>query len=155
MLFRSVYNSKFNELNGGGYVGIEKDWGYTHFIVNKFNQKLGMIEGARNAAGAFTKEVVVNGNLVSSIIEVPATSDDFNSTTPSIPYQYIQHTKYILDNSINWGAGKLKANIAYQKNERQEFGNIEIPSEKSLYFDLGTLNYSFQYLLPEIGRAHV
>ena len=147
-----VYNSKFNELNGGGYVGIEKDWGYTHFIVNKFNQKLGMIEGARNAAGAFTKEVVVNGNAGSSVIEVPATSDDFNSTTPSIPYQYIQHTKYILDNSINWGAGKLKANIAYQKNERQEFGNIEIPSEKSLYFDLGTLNYSFQYLLPETNN---
>ena len=73
-------------------------------------------------------------------------------STPSIPYQYIQHTKYILDNSINWGAGKLKANIAYQKNERQEFGNIEIPSEKSLYFDLGTLNYSFQYLLPETNN---
>ena len=33
-----VYNSKFNELNGGLFLGVEKDWGYTHFIVNKFTQ---------------------------------------------------------------------------------------------------------------------
>jgi len=135
-----VYNSKFSELNGGGFVGIEKDWGYSHFIVNKFSQKLGMIEGTRNELGKFLKE------------DLPATDADFNSTTPNIPYQYIQHTKYILDNSINWGTGKLKANMAYQRNQRQEFGNIEMPSEKSLYFDLGTLNYSFQYLLPETNN---
>jgi len=135
-----VYNSKFSELNGGGFVGIEKDWGYSHFIVNKFSQKLGMIEGTRNELGQFLKE------------DLPATDADFSSTTPNIPYQYIQHTKYILDNSINWGTGKLKANMAYQRNQRQEFGNIEMPSEKSLYFDLGTLNFSFQYLLPETNN---
>ena len=135
-----VYNSKFSELNGGGFVGIEKDWGYSHLIINKFSQKLGMIEGTRNELGQFLKE------------DLPATDADFSSTTPNIPYQYIQHTKYILDNSINWGTGKLKANIAYQRNQRQEFGNIEMPSEKSLYFDLGTLNYSFQYLLPETNN---
>ena len=54
-----------------------------------------------------------------------------------------------MDNNIKWGEGRLKANIAYQRNQRQEFGNIDDPAEKSLYFDLGTLNYSFQYLLPE------
>lgn len=147
-----VYNSKFNELNAGAYIGIEKDWGYSHFILNKFNQKLGMIEGARNTKGEFTKEILLVGNTGTTIMEVPATSDDFNSSTPQVPYQYIQHTKYIFDNSINWSTGKLKANIAYQRNQRQEYGNIEIPSEKNLYFDLGTLNYSFQYLLPETNN---
>jgi len=147
-----VYNSKFSELNGGGFVGIEKDWGYSHFIVNKFSQKLGMIEGRRNNLGQFTKQTIINGASGNSIVEVPATDADFNSNIPNIPYQYIQHTKYILDNSINWGTGKLKANMAYQRNQRQEFGNIEMPSEKSLYFDLGTLNYSFQYLLPETNN---
>jgi iron complex outermembrane receptor protein len=147
-----VYNSKFSELNGGGFVGIEKDWGYSHFIVNKFSQKLGMIEGRRNNLGQFTKDVIMNGVSGNSIAEVAVTDADFSSTIPNIPYQYIQHTKYILDNSINWGTGKLKANMAYQRNQRQEFGNIEDPSEKSLYFDLGTLNYSFQYLLPETNN---
>ena len=140
-----VYNSKYNELNGGGFLGIEKDWGYSHLIINKFTQHVGMIEGERNNQGAFVKLVNVNG----SIEEQVATADDFNSTTPNIPYQYIQHTKYVLDNSINWGTGKLKVNLGYQRNQRQEFGNVLNPKEKSLYFDLGTLNYSFQYLLPE------
>jgi iron complex outermembrane receptor protein len=136
-----VYNSKFNELNGGGYVGIEKDWGYSHFFISQFNQKLGMMEGDRNNEGSFIKPIVGG--------EAIATSSDFNSTNPNIPYQHIIHTKYTLDNNIKWGEGRLKANIAYQRNQRQEFGNIDNPSEKSLYFDLGTLNYSFQYLLPE------
>ncbi len=143
-----VYNSKYNELNGGGFLGIEKEWGYSHLIINKFSQKLGMIEGERNASGAFVKPVNINGNVEEAV----ATDADFNATTPNVPYQYIQHTKYILDNSINWGTGKLKANIAYQRNQRQEFGNVIDPTEKSLYFDLGTLNYSFQYLLPETNN---
>ena len=140
-----VFNSKFSELNGGGFLGIEKDWGYSHLIVNKFTQKLGMIEGERNDLGAFVKPVNVNGVIEEEV----ATNDDFISTTPQIPYQYIQHTKYVLDNSINWGVGKFKVNVAYQRNQRQEFGNVLDPNEKSLYFDLNTINYSFQYLLPE------
>jgi iron complex outermembrane receptor protein len=150
-----VYNSKFNELNGGAYVGIEKDWGYSHFFVSQFNQKLGMIEGERDDEGRFIKPT--SNNFASPAIRFSsyayinpvATSSDFNATNPQIPYQHIIHTKYTLDNNIKWGEGRLKANIAYQRNQRQEFGNIDDPAEKSLYFDLGTLNYSFQYLLPE------
>lgn len=133
-----VYNSKFKEIDGSAYLGLEKDWGYTRFFVSQFNQKLGMIEGARNALGHFIKP---NGDI--------ALKSDFESTNPEIPYQHIIHTKYTLDNSIKWGEGRLKANIAYQRNERMEFGNPEDAQERSLYFDLGTLNYAFQYLLPE------
>ena len=150
-----VYNSKFKEIDGSAYVGIEKDWGYTHFFVSQFNQKLGMIEGTRNDAGQFLKQTY---NILSSpyakiaggaLLDEVAIDADFRSTTPNIPYQHIIHTKYTLDNTIKWGEGRLKANLAYQRNERMEFGNIFVPDEKSLYFDLGTLNYSFQYLLPE------
>jgi iron complex outermembrane recepter protein len=151
-----VFNSKFNELDGSAYAGIEKDWGYTHFFVSAFNQKLGMIEGARDDQGHFVKQqygyVVGNPAIkyaTNGTFNIPATEADFNATNPSIPYQHIIHTKYTLDNSIKWGEGRLKANIAYQRNQRMEYGNIIIPEEKSLYFDLGTLNYSFQYLLPE------
>lgn len=140
-----VYNSKFKELNGSAYMGVEKDWGYSHFFVSQYTQKLGMIEGVRNEFGKFLKPVIINGIET----EVEATNADFKLITPNVPYQNIQHTKYTLDNNIKWGTGRLKANIAYQRNQRQEFGNLQIPTEKSLYFDLGTLNYSFQYLLPE------
>jgi len=147
-----VFNSKFSELNGSAFIGVEKDWGYSHFIVSEFTQKLGMIEGARNEQGQFTKDIVQGIGNNASIASIAAIDADFSSTNPQIPYQSIQHTKFILDNSINWGTGKLKANIAYQRNQRQEFGNVMDPTEKSLYFDLGTLNYSFQYLLPETNN---
>ena len=144
-----VFNSKFKELDASAYAGIERDWGYTHFFVSQFNQKLGMIEGVRNMAGNFTKQLAIKSITGPLVAEIPATDADFSSTNPTIPYQHIVHTKYTLDNNIKWGEGRLKANIAYQRNERMEYGNIIEPTEKSLYFDLGTLNYSFQYLLPE------
>jgi iron complex outermembrane receptor protein len=150
-----VFNSKFKEFDASAYAGIERDWGYTHFFVSQFNQKLGMIEGARDGLGRFIKQKgymlmspairLSNGILYDPV----ATSADFAATNPYIPYQHIIHTKYTLDNNIKWGAGRLKANIAYQRNQRIEYGNTETPTEQSLYFDLGTLNYSFQYLLPE------
>lgn len=140
-----VFNSKFSELNGGGFLGLEKDWGYSHLIINKFTQKIGMIEGERNDQGAFLKFNNVNGRIEEEV----ATPSDFESTTPNVPYQYVQHTKYILDNSIHWGVGRLKVNLAYQRNQRQEFGNVLNLNEKSLYFDLNTINYSIQYLFPE------
>ena len=87
-----------------------------------------------------------------NIVQRTVTSADENVYAPSIPYQIVEHTKYTWDNSIQWGTGRLKANIAFQRNQRKEFGNILEPPEKSLYFDLSTLNYSFQYLLPEMNN---
>ena len=141
----AVFNSKYAELDGSAFAGIEKDWGYSHVFISQFHQKIGMTEGARDSLGQFTKQIAVNG----AIKNVAATNADAESFSPTIPYQIVEHTKYTWDNSIKWGAGRLKANIAYQRNQRKEYGNILAPSEKSLYFDLGTLNYSFQYLLPE------
>jgi iron complex outermembrane receptor protein len=133
-----VFNSKFNNHNFGGYVGYNGAWGFTHLIVSSFNQKLGVVEGERNNDGSFVKA------LPGGIDGAP-TSDDFNSTTPEIPYQYVRHNKIIADNSFKVGSGKITLNLAYQRNQRQEFGNPDDISEKSLYFDLGTFNYSAAY----------
>ncbi len=133
-----VWNSKFNNRNFGGYVGYNGAWGFSHLIVSNFNQKLGIIEGERNNNGSFVKALPggVNGT---------PTEDDFNSTTPFIPYQHIGHLKVISDNSFKAGSGRVSLNLAWQRNQRQEFGNPNDPEEKSLYFDLKTFNYSTAY----------
>jgi iron complex outermembrane receptor protein len=41
------------------------------------------------------------------------------------------------------------ATIAYQRNQRQEFGNVLDPGEKALYFDLTTVNYNLRYHFAE------
>ncbi|MBO9682461.1 MAG: TonB-dependent receptor, partial [Flavisolibacter sp.] len=133
-----VWNSKFNNKNFGGYVGYNGAWGFSHLIVSNFNQKLGIIEGERNSNGSFVKA------LPNAVTGEP-TDRDFNSTTPAIPYQHIRHFKVIADNSFKAGSGKITLNLAWQRNQRQEFGNADDPEERSLYFDLKTLNYNTAY----------
>ncbi len=139
-----VLNSKFNERNFGGYVGLNKHWGFSHLYVSNFNQRVGLVEGARDSAtGRFKKEVVLSGQPS----EVFATKEDFISINPLVPRQQINHLKVASENTLNVGRDRLAFTIGYQRNQRQEFGNILDPEEKSLYFDLNTINYNVQYHL--------
>ena len=133
-----VYNSKFNERNFGGYAGYNGSWGYTHFIVSNFNQKVGVIEGERDEQGKFIK-------LLPGGIETAANKDDFNSTTPQLPFQHIKHFKVTTENSFNAGSGRVSLILGFQRNQRLEFGNVDDASERSLHFDLKTINYNTAY----------
>lgn len=133
-----VFNSKFNEHNFGGYVGFNGAWGFTHFIVSNFNQQLGLIEGSRDANGNFVKDIP--GGSSAEVSE-----DDFNGTTPNVPYQDIHHLKLISDNSFKLGVGRVSLNLGLQRNQRKEFGNADLPKIADLYFDLKTFNYNVIY----------
>ncbi len=141
-----VFNSKFNEKNFGGYIGVNKNWGYSHLYITRFDQHLGLIEGDRDdATGKFLK-LVNNGGTEAEEI---ATDKDFKSTDPFVPRQRIQHTKLVMDNSFHIGKNRLTVSTGYQRNQRQEFGNVLDPEEKALYFDLATVNYNLQYHFQE------
>jgi iron complex outermembrane recepter protein len=141
-----VFNSKFNEKNFGGYIGVNKSWGFSHLYFTRFDQHLGLVEGERDdATGKFLKLVNDNGVEAQEI----ATDKDFKSTDPYIGRQRIQHTKIAVDNSFNIGKGRLTLTAGHQRNQRQEFGNILDPEEKALYFDLNTVNYNVQYHFAE------
>ncbi len=141
-----VFNSKFNEKNFGGYIGLNKNWGYSHLYITNFNQQLGLVEGNRDDLnGKFLK--LVNNNGIEK--EVIAGGKDFTSTNPYIPKQRIQHFKIATDNSFKMGANRLTVVLGYQRNQRQEFGNVVAPKEKTLFFDLNTIDYNLQYHFPE------
>ena len=137
-----VFNSKFNELNSGGYLGVNKTWGFSHFYVSQFNQHVGLIEGERDGAtGKFVRAINNNGNEE----VVVATAADNRSVKPFVPFQQIKHFKLATDNSFLFGDHRLTLALAYQRNQRQEFGNIMEPTERALFFDLQTFNYNLQY----------
>ena len=137
-----VLNSRFKETNFGGYIGLNKSWGYSHVIFSAFNQKLGLIEGTRDSAsGAFLQ-------FAETPLQKIATPQDYDSRTPVTPYQNIQHYKLVSDNSFNVGKSRLKMNVAYQNNLRKEFGDPENPTTPGLFFDLKTVSYNLQYALP-------
>ena len=40
--------------NAGGYIGINKKWGFSHLVFSIFNQNVGLVEGDRDdATGKF------------------------------------------------------------------------------------------------------
>jgi iron complex outermembrane recepter protein len=137
-----VLNSRFNEKNFGGYVGLNKSWGYSHLIFSSFNQRLGVIEGDRDdATGKFIL-------FAGSPLERIASNQDFDSRDVFTPNQQVQHNKIVSDNNFAIKKSRLKINLAYQNNLRKEFGNPEDPDEEELFFDLKTLNYTLQWQLP-------
>jgi len=137
-----VLNSRFKEANFGGYVGINRSWGYSHFIFSQYDQKPGLVEGERDADGKF---ILYGGTP----FEVTADNDILNGKGLLIPFQHIRHTKFALDNSFNIGTGRLSAIVGYQQNERKEFGNVEDVNAADLWFDLKTINYNIAYHLKE------
>jgi iron complex outermembrane receptor protein len=139
-----VLNSRFNERNFGGYVGLNKSWGFSHLVVSSFNQNVGLIEGDRDDA---TGQFLVNAG---SALERIATKEDLNSRDLLIPNQNVQHYKIMSDNSFRLGGSRLKLNLGFQNNLRKEFGNAEAADETELFFDLKTVTYNAQWRLPEI-----
>ncbi len=143
-----VLNSRFNEKNFGGYVGVNKSWGYSHLIFSHFGQNIGMVEGDRD--GATGKFILFTGTPMERI----ATDDDLSGRQLFTPKQRVQHTKLVTDNNLVLGKSRLKLNVGYQSNIRKEFGNAEDPSEEELFFDLNTINYNLQWQLPEAKEWH-
>jgi iron complex outermembrane receptor protein len=141
----NVFNSRFLERNGGGYIGIEKNWGYSQLSFSNFYQNLGVVEGDRDENGNFVMMKNVNGEVEEMIVDAA----EEKRFTPNAPMQKIQHTKYTLDNNIKLGNDRLKATFGLQQNQRMEFGNVLDLDEKELFFDLKTFNYAVQYLQAE------
>ncbi|TGE19644.1 TonB-dependent receptor [Hymenobacter elongatus] len=144
-----VYNSGFRELDGNGYVGLNKSWGYSHLTFNSFNQKLGLVEGERDeATGRFLRLVNVGGDAVA---ETPVTDADLRGYRLEVPQQQINHLRIGTDNSFILGQSRVTLNVGWQQNLRRELGDVLAPEEPSLYFQLRTLDYAARYFLPEMN----
>lgn len=143
-----VLNSRFKEMNYGGYIGLNKSWGYSHLIFSRFDQHAGIVEGDRDLTSG--KFLLYAGSMLEKI----ATENELNSRRVLIPYQRVQHNKIVTDNTIALKRGRLKFNAGYQHNLRTEYGDPENISAKELVFDLKTINYNFQWQMPEKKEWH-
>lgn len=134
-----VFNSRFGEKNFGGYIGINKTWGYSHLLFSNFDQKLGMVSGTRNST---TGQFLIYSETP---YERNATRQELDSRDLVTPYQHVTHFKIASDNNFSVGRDRLSVNIGYQRNQRREFGDPDAFHTPNLYFDLHTVNYSIQY----------
>ncbi|MCB2409338.1 TonB-dependent receptor [Hymenobacter lucidus] len=144
-----VYNSGFRELDGNGYVGLNKSWGYSHLTFNSFNQKLGLVEGDRDET---TGRFLLQANAGNGVVESVPVADDYMRTYYlNVPQQQINHLRIGSDNSFILGQSRLTLNVGWQQNLRREFGDVLAPDDPSLYFQLRTLDYAARYFLPEMN----
>lgn len=144
-----VFNSKFNEQNFGGYIGLHKEWGSSQLNITHFDQTVGMVTGERDSATGKLIYHEAHGNHTHE--EFP-TKEDFNSTKPFIPNQRIQHFKIGWENHLNVGNNRMTVNLGFQKNHRKELGNVLDPAETEMGFNLKTINYNIAYHLDNLNN---
>jgi iron complex outermembrane receptor protein len=133
-----VFNSRFFEKDFGGYIGLNKSWGYSHLLVSNFDQTVGVVEGVRDpVSGRFLV-------FAETPDEHPASQAELDSRSPFNPKQHITHFKIASDNNFSLGKSRLALNVGYQRNQRRELGDPDQPNTPGLHFDLRTVNYSLQ-----------
>ena len=141
-----VCNSRFENLNFGGHLGIEKKWGSSKLYFSSFTQTLGLIEGERDEqTGAFIYPAVVNGQ--DSFLTYDKAQ--YKEYSFLVPKQIIMHKKVSWNNQIVLpNSAKINAIIAYQNNQRKEYAVASAPDQADLHLTLHTLTSTLSYLLP-------
>lgn len=129
-----VPGSQFRDIAGRLRIGLNKQWGHSWLTWTYFHLTPSIIEGERNEE---------TGELEHG--------DDFRSHSygSSLPFQQVKHQKLVWDNTINLGAGYLKAIVGYQQNNRQEYE--EERNDYELYFKLHTLTYDLRFLTHDMN----
>lgn len=127
-----VPNSQFRERALSGMIGRNFQWGHSYLHLSAYQLTPGIVEGERDLA---------TGELLSPVADVKTYGH-------GMPYQQVHHYKATWDNSVALGQGIVKALVAYQQNQRQEFEEAGHPDEYGLYFKLHTLSYNLSYAMP-------
>lgn len=141
-----VFNSRFQNLNFGGAVGIAGSKGSSKILFSQFTQHLGLVEGDRDSAtGRFLRMVDNRGTAE----EMLAASND-KSYTPNTPSQRIRHRKLVWSNTLFLPNGnRLSLTLGGQENLRREYGDVLAPDVPGLSLQLRTATYDLRYTLAE------
>ena len=142
-----VYGTAFNETDVSGYLGLNKQWGYSHLKFSLFDDLQEIPDGSRDSVTRkFTKQITEADTLR------PIVSDDeLNSYKITTIHQHVQHYRIYSSNNIILGAGKLGFTFGYQQSIRREFSHPEDPDIPGLYLDLKTFTYDIKYSLPDFN----
>ncbi len=139
-----VYNTGFAETDLSANVGVNKNWGYSHFGFAMFNDLQEIPDGSRDSGTRkFTKQITEADDYRPIV-----SNAELNSYKISALHQHVQHYNFYSSNSFDLGRGRLALNLAFQKSIRKEFSHpeVEIPG---LYLLLNTYTYDAKYYFNE------
>lgn len=139
-----VYNTGFAETDASANVGINKNWGYSHFGFAMYNDLQEIPDGSRDSATRkFTKQISEADNYRPIV-----SNAELNSYKISALHQHVQHYNFYSANSFDLGSGRLAVNLAFQKSIRREYSHPEV-QVPGLYLLLNTSTYDAKYYFNE------
>ncbi len=142
-----VYGTAFKEDDAGGYIGLNKKWGYTDLNFSLFNDLQEIPDGSRDSATRrFTKQITDADTFRPIVSEA-----ELNSYKISVIHQHVQHLMVYSSSNFIIGKSKLELKLGYQQSMRREFSHPDYPDIPGLYLDLKTFTYDIKYYLPESG----
>ncbi len=142
-----VYGTAFAETDASGYVGLNKEWGYSHLNFSIYNDLQMIPDGSRDSiTRKFTKQIT-EADTYRPIVS----DEELNSYQIGTLHQHIQHYKVYSTNNFILGDGKLGVTLGYQQNIRQEFSHPESASTPGLDLVLNTFTYDLKYHFPDLN----
>jgi iron complex outermembrane receptor protein len=117
-----VYNTGFAETDASANLGINKNWGYSHFGLSTYNDLQEIPDGSRDSATRrFTKQITEADTYR------PIVSDaELNSYKISALHQHVQHFNIYNTSNFLFGSGRLTLNLAFQNSRRREYSHPEV-----------------------------
>jgi len=140
-----VYGTGFKETDANAYLGLNRQWGYSHLNFSLFDALQDIPDGSRDSVTRkFTKQIS-EADTVRQIVS----NSELNSYKIPVLHQHVQHYKIYSTNNFILGKSKIALTVGYQENIRREFSHPLAPDVAGLYLDLKTVTYDLKYYLPE------
>ncbi len=138
-----VFDSRYANNDFGASIGIRKFWGNSRISFSSFNQDLGIAEGERDSlSGRFLQVVDRNGTAV----EMPVSDAEGRNYAMQIPRQHIRHQRLAWRNELFLhNDARVNLDLAFQQNDRQEFGDALQPDVPGLSLRLRSTTAALSY----------
>ncbi len=140
-----VYNTGFKEMDLNAYVGVNRQWGYSHLNFSVYDNLQEIPDGSRDSlTRKFTKQVSEEDTL--RPIVSPA---ELKSYAISAIHQHVQHVRIFSTTNFILPKGKIALRLGYQKSVRREYSHPQNVNVPGLYLNMNTGTYDVKYYLPE------
>ena len=141
-----VYGTAFAETDARAYVGLNRQWGYSHLSFSLFDDLQEIPDGSRDSTSRkFTKQIT-EADTFRPIVS----NEELNSYKITTLHQHVQHYKINLANNFFIGDSKLAVNVGYQENIRREFSHPEFADIAGLYLQLQSYTYDVKFNFKEM-----
>jgi iron complex outermembrane recepter protein len=145
-----VYNTGYKETAANAFIGLHKQWGYSHLNLSLYDNQQEIPDGSRDSlTRKFTKQIT-EADTIRPIVS----DEELKLYTITPLHQRIQHYRAFLKNIFFFGNSRLSVNLGYQRSVRREYSHPEAPYQETpgLYLQLNTFNYDLKYFLPEYNK---